>query len=396
MSIASDTAVYLSGPGITLILAAGGNLSSYSASATGLILALEAGSTVTVKSNTLYTLTNSQSSSTRCSASPAYSYVTFSAASPTTVTVTPSATVACSGTAPVISAFSASPGAITSGQSSTLSWSLSGADTVSIDHTVGSQSNASSSSTSVSPAQTTTYTLTATNYVGTTTVQTTVTVTSTPPAVASFTASPSAITAGQSSTLSWTVSGNPAPTVSIDNSLGTQTGSSVLVSPTSDGQTCSNIPMLVPTEIVAWVGAVTGLTALVWDFYKWKVAGPKLTVSISVGMTLANAPTDTEYIVVRVGNVGTSPTTLNMIGFAIYDSWLARMRLKPRNGKAFVVLHPFRSSPLPFKLDVGAEWTGLIGQDAKLNAMIDTGRLWFEMHHLNARRPASTRIKKGN
>src|ERR1017187_9448201 len=121
VSLASDTAVYLSGSGITLISAPGSTLVSYSADVITLTLNLEASSSVTVKSNTLYTLTNSQSDPTRCSASPAYSYVTFSVVGPTTVTVTPSATVASSGTAPVISAFSASPGAITAGQNSTLS-----------------------------------------------------------------------------------------------------------------------------------------------------------------------------------------------------------------------------------------------------------------------------------
>src|ERR1035437_1440814 len=112
VSITSDTAVLLSGSSITLILASGSSLVSYSADATTLTLNLDAGLNVTVKSNNLYTLTNSQSKTTRCSASPAYSYATFSATSPGTVTITPLLTVACSNTAPVIATFSASPAAI--------------------------------------------------------------------------------------------------------------------------------------------------------------------------------------------------------------------------------------------------------------------------------------------
>ena len=177
VSIASDTNVLLSGSGITLVLAASSNLVSYSADATTLALNLDAGSNVTVKSNNLYTLTNSQSKTTQCSSSPAYSYATFSATGPGTITITPTLTVACSNTAPVIGAFTASPASITSGQGSVLSWSLSGADTVSIDNRIGPESNASSSSATVSPSQTTSYTLTAINYIGTTTAQTTVTVT---------------------------------------------------------------------------------------------------------------------------------------------------------------------------------------------------------------------------
>ena len=224
VSIASDTNVLLSGSGITLVLAAGSSLVSYSADATTLTLNLDAGSNVTVKSNNLYTLTNSQSKTTQCSSSPAYSYATFSATGPGTITITPTLTVACSNTAPVIGAFTASPASITSGQGSVLSWSLSGADTVSIDNGIGPESNASSSSATVSPSQTTSYTLTAINYIGTTTAQTTVTVTVpvppsgggggggggsviAAPSIGSFLASPASILAGQSSNLSWSVTG---------------------------------------------------------------------------------------------------------------------------------------------------------------------------------------------
>ena len=51
------------------------------------------------------------------------------------------------------------------------------------------------------------------------------------PAILSFSASPSSITAGQSSELSWVVSGNPSPTLSLNDGIGTVTGSSAVVSP---------------------------------------------------------------------------------------------------------------------------------------------------------------------
>ena len=230
VSLTSDTAVFLSGSGITLLLAAGSSIVSYSADPTTLTLSLDADSNVIVKSNDLYTLTNTQSQPTQCSASPAYSYATFSATGPQTVTITPTFTVACSNTAPVIGAFTASPVSLTAGQGSVLSWSLSGADMVSIDSGIGPQSNASSSSISVSPSETTTYTLTATNYIGTTTAHTTVTVTvpvppsgggggggegsvMARPSISSFLASPASILAGQSSNLSWTVTGASAVSI---------------------------------------------------------------------------------------------------------------------------------------------------------------------------------------
>ena len=65
---------------------------------------------------------------------------------------------------PVISYFTANPGSITLGASSTLSWGVSGATTVSINQGVGAVPP--SASILVSPAATTTYTLTATNASG--------------------------------------------------------------------------------------------------------------------------------------------------------------------------------------------------------------------------------------
>lgn len=82
------------------------------------------------------------------------------------------------GSAPVISSFTANPGSITQGGQATLSWSVSGATSITIDNGVGNVSTATSKT--VSPAQTTTYTLTATNSTGASTAHATVTVTTLP------------------------------------------------------------------------------------------------------------------------------------------------------------------------------------------------------------------------
>ena len=84
----------------------------------------------------------------------------------------------CGGTppaAPIINSFSPSPSTITVGDSSTLSWSVTDATSVTIDHGVGSVASATGTY-SVSPAVTTVYTLTATNAIGSITATTTVTV----------------------------------------------------------------------------------------------------------------------------------------------------------------------------------------------------------------------------
>jgi hypothetical protein len=128
-----------------------------------------------------------------------------------TVTVNP-------GDAPVITSFTASPGTIVSGGTSTLSWEVDDATSVSIDNDVGSV-NPSSGTEVVSPDETTEYTLTATNSGGSVTESVTVTVTATDlPEIVSFEAEPDEIDNGDDSVLSWEVAG--ATTVSIDHYIG--------------------------------------------------------------------------------------------------------------------------------------------------------------------------------
>jgi len=131
--------------------------------------------------------------------------------------------------APVIASFIATPASITTGGSATLSWSSTGATSLSISPSVGSVTG---TSVLVSPTVTTTYTLTATNATSSVTKTTKVTVTppvQIVPAITSFTATPSLITAGGASTLSWSVTG--ATSLSISPAIGTVTGTSVTVSP---------------------------------------------------------------------------------------------------------------------------------------------------------------------
>jgi hypothetical protein len=77
------------------------------------------------------------------------------------------------GSVPVISAFTANPGTITAGQSSTLSWTVSGASYFVVSPQVGAIRG---ESVSVSPTQTTTYALYSTNQYGRSTARVKVTV----------------------------------------------------------------------------------------------------------------------------------------------------------------------------------------------------------------------------
>ncbi len=112
-------------------------------------------------------------------------------------------------TFPVINSFTASPASITSGQSSTLSWSVTGATTLSLNQGIGTVTGTSRS---VSPTIPTTYTLTATNSSGSVTSTATVNVTApgdtTHPTVSITSPAAGATVSGTAVALSATASDN--------------------------------------------------------------------------------------------------------------------------------------------------------------------------------------------
>ena len=149
-------------------------------------------------------------------------------------TITASATVTVGASNPAIVRFTAAPTQINQGQSSLLSWTTTGASTVSISNGVGTV--AANGSQNVSPTATTTYTLTATGADGSTKVTAAVTVTvgnGGVPTVLSFTASPTVIASGGQSSLCYNVSN--ATSITIQPGPGTVNGPAacVTVSPTA-------------------------------------------------------------------------------------------------------------------------------------------------------------------
>jgi hypothetical protein len=133
---------------------------------------------------------------------------------------------------PVITGFTANPGNLPLGGGEvTLLFSADDAQTLFVDSGVGNVTGKSQATKRIT--ETTTFTLTATNVKGTVTATTTVTVyvPTAPPQIASFSASPSSLGIfGGQATLAWNV--NDASALSIDNGVGTVSGTSTKVNVT--------------------------------------------------------------------------------------------------------------------------------------------------------------------
>ena len=247
---------------------------------------------------------------------------------------------------PAISSFSANPGTITAGQPATLSWNVTGATSVSISPALGTVS--SSGSQTVTPTQTTTYTITATNDAGPSTTTAKVTVNpSGPPAIASFTASPTSITYGSSSTLSWSVSG--ATSVSINQGVGTVSSSGTKsVSPSSTttytltagnsaGDTTATAAVTVTAAgipvITTFTAGPTSITSGDNTTLTWTVTGATTVNITGVGTVSAtgtrtlNPTTTTTYTLTATNTSGpataTATVTVASAGSPVVSSFYA-------------------------------------------------------------------------
>jgi hypothetical protein len=137
-----------------------------------------------------------------------------------TSNLTTTAKTAINTNPPAIGTFTAKPTVIVLGENATLTWSVTGARTITINPDVGTVP--SSGSTLVIPSSSTTYTLSAANSFGTLTSTALVTTTTvsdgTAPVIKSFTALPASISNGATSNLNWDIQG--ATTITINQGIG--------------------------------------------------------------------------------------------------------------------------------------------------------------------------------
>lgn len=166
------------------------------------------------------------------------------------------------------------------------------------------------------------------------------------------------------------------------------------------------------TEIAAWVGAITGPSALLWDFFKWKTSGPKLVVTAWANMVkMPPPPNNPRFLKIVVQNVGTQVTTITNGNFFKYGTRWAKFRWKrpvlrfmhiTRLGKLFpnpriqaMVLDTFQGHQFPYKLEVGGEWQALMEQDEAFDVLLEDKHFYFAVTHSFSRTPKQVKILQG-
>ncbi|MCU1284521.1 MAG: pyrrolo-quinoline quinone [Acidobacteriales bacterium] len=231
---------------------------------------------------------------------------------------------AASASVPLIT-ITASPDTIASGDSSTITWTITGATSATMD---GVGTIPLTGSQKVSPTASTTYRITAVGAGGSTSKTTTVTVAAF--GDFTFTANPNNISPGQSATLAW--SSTDATSVTIDNNVGTfgPTGSvsvspkvttsySAVASSPSGSKMLSAKVIVSPPVVVQFSANPTSLGPGQSSKLSWSVSNAdKVTIDQGIGdvalvsSTTVSPTTTTTYTLTATGPTSTKTATVQI------------------------------------------------------------------------------------
>jgi hypothetical protein len=152
------------------------------------------------------------------------------------------------------------------------------------------------------------------------------------------------------------------------------------------------------TTFLAWLGAITGTSALVWDVFKWKRSGANLRVAVMLDMTVDEngffreefAPPN-PYMAVRIVNEGQASTILESLQIVIYEN---KKKKRDYEEKARVIIFGTHLGKLPHTLAPAHKWVGAILQTPELEYSIQNELVYLEVHHTFNRRPTIIRVKR--
>jgi hypothetical protein len=177
------------------------------------------------------------------------------------------------------------------------------------------------------------------------------------------------------------------------------------------------------TDVLAIIGAVTGtigtisgVSAIGWDYYKWKKAEKvnlrvkiltqdeqrKLGVQNPVKLPdLVRTPEELEQrlkrgnFIVQVVNVGKNATTLTAFGVQNYKPSFFDF-IPRRQERNYHFIEEGHSSPLPFVLEPGRIWLGVVNEtEDYFQRMVVKAETYAVLIHSLSERPILVHIHPG-
>lgn len=153
--------------------------------------------------------------------------------------------------------------------------------------------------------------------------------------------------------------------------------------------------MAAGTSAVAVLGAMTGVVSLGWQIFKYLKEGPVLRLSVTESSYAVwqHADRAGPVYVMSVASKGALATTLTGVFLVHYrqPAWVSRLhRRRPFDISAFPRPQELQ---LPYKLNTGDQWTGLIPKSYFDLPGYPTRYVYLAIYHTYRRRPALVRVR---
>jgi len=148
------------------------------------------------------------------------------------------------------------------------------------------------------------------------------------------------------------------------------------------------------TDVLAWVGAVTGTIGFGWDVYKWRKRGAEVRVRIKPNMLHAGPRSEAQkpLCIVEAINLGAAPTTITHFMGAHYTSFWQRLLNRPA-ASLFVPQSSETATGVPYVLAPGQVWIGRADQ-AQLDEYCAKGRVKLGVAHTWQEKPVMGWVPK--
>ena len=151
---------------------------------------------------------------------------------------------------------------------------------------------------------------------------------------------------------------------------------------------------------VAVYAAVVATAVMIWDIYKWrrekkiKLYGTATSGMSAYGSAITPVTQGKTYVTVRVANQGSLPCVITHLWLVSHSNVFNRWRGK--NNRAAFIADPVSAVTqcrLPFRLELGNEFTGLIEQNAELEEWSRKEKLYAGVVHSMSKRPYLMRLQ---
>ncbi len=141
---------------------------------------------------------------------------------------------------------------------------------------------------------------------------------------------------------------------------------------------------------IATYAAFLSTLTFLWNLYKWLRRGPKLKGRATSNMVIAGDTDNNRYIKSTVYNRGSEATTVNNVGL---EGFLNKKdRAKNRPSFSAIISHDNSSYSIPYRIEVGGEFSSMCIQNDDLIKKSNEMDLYFAIYHSFSDTPTLLRI----